>query len=230
MTAVSSLASQQNTASSAAAALTAVSGSASSADTAKETNDRFLKLLVAQMNNQDPLNPLDNAQVTSQMAQISTVTGINTMSDTVTQLLNQFAQMQSLQAAQLTGHNVLVAGNALTLDASGPVMGGVQLAAGADAVTVQVNDANGNVVRTLPIGSLAAGIATFKWDGSTDSGGQAAAGNYTFTITAKSSGQAVDATALVARRVDGVSQNGTTVQLILSGMGPVPYSDIKQIL
>src|SRR5882672_1990290 len=198
--------------------------------TATQLSDRFLKLLVAQMNNQDPLNPLDNAQVTSQMAQISTVTGINTMSATVTQLLNQFAQMQSLQAAQLTGHNVLVAGNALTLDASGPVTGGVQLAAPADAVTVQVNDANGNVVRTLPIGSLGSGIATFKWDGSTDNGGQAAAGAYTFTLTAKSSGQAVDATALVARRVEGVSQSGTTVQLILSGMGPVAYTDIKQIL
>jgi len=134
------------------------------------------------------------------MAQISTVTGINTMSDTVTQLLNQFAQMHRCRRRS-DRTNVLVAGNALTLDASGPGDGGLQLAAGATRSRVQVNDANGNVrahaarsPRSPPHPRPSSGT------GSTDSGGQAAAGNYTFTITAKSSGQAVDATALVARR------------------------------
>jgi flagellar basal-body rod modification protein FlgD len=226
---VSSLITQQSTTNS-AAAVSAASGAAGSAESAQQLSDRFLKLLVAQMNNQDPLNPLDNSQITSQMAQISTVTGINTMSDTVTQLLNQFAQMQSLQAAQLTGHSVLVAGNSLTLDASGAAIGGVQLAAPADAVSVQITDANGTVVRTLPLGQLATGVNTFHWDGKTDSGTQAAAGNYAFTVTATAAGQAVTTTALAAHQVEGVSQDGTTVQLILSGVGATPYSAIKQIL
>src|SRR5215470_2380597 len=102
----------------------ASSPASSVAADATMTSDRFLKLLVAQMNNQDPLNPLDNAQVTSQMAQINTVTGINGLNDTVNQLLGQFTRLESLQAAQLTGRSVLVPGNSLTLPADGKAVGG----------------------------------------------------------------------------------------------------------
>src|SRR5436190_24386636 len=89
---------------------------ASSGATAKSANeagsaDRFLKLLVTQMQNQDPLNPMDNAQVTSQMAQINTVNGIETLNTTVSGLNAQFVQMQALQGAALVGHDVTVKGN-----------------------------------------------------------------------------------------------------------------------
>src|SRR5882672_7009918 len=103
------------------------SGANNGVTTAQDLNDRFLKLLVAQMNNQDPLNPMDNAEVTSQMAQINTVTGINGLNDTVNQLLSQFATLESMQAAQLTGRNVLVAGNTLALGSGGTATGGVSL-------------------------------------------------------------------------------------------------------
>jgi flagellar basal-body rod modification protein FlgD len=204
-------------------------------DSAKELNDRFLKLLVAQMNNQDPLNPLDNAQVTSQMAQINTVTGINGLNDTVSQLLNQFTRLETMQAAQLAGRNVLVAGNTMSLapataDAPASAAAGFSLDLPAEKVKVEILDANGAVVRTLQLGAKGDGIAQFKWDGRTDAGSDAPAGNYTFKVTATVAGKEAAATALAVRRVEGVRQEGNSVQLILAGGVPVAYADIKQIL
>ena len=205
-------------------------GAAGGKNASKELNDRFLKLLVAQMNNQDPLNPLDNAQVTSQMAQINTVTGINNLSETVASLVAQFAQLQSLQAAQLTGRSVMVAGNGLALGADGDALAGFELQAPADSVNVEVRDANGLLVREIALGAAGEGIQRFAWDGTTNSGARAAAGLYTFTVKATASGREVDATALAVRRVEGVRQDAGTVSLVLAGLGPVAFADIKQIL
>lgn len=198
--------------------------------TATELNDRFLKLLVAQMNNQDPLNPLDNAQVTSQMAQINTVSGINNMNDTVKQLLAQFNSLASMQAASLTGRSVLVEGNTLSLGSTGTATAGVQLDLPADTVTVEVKDAAGTVVRKIDLGKTDAGVTKFEWDGKTTGGEAAPAGSYTFSVTAKNGSTSVGATALAARQVTGVNASTGTVQLVLAGGGSVAYTDIKQIL
>jgi len=198
--------------------------------TATQLSDRFLKLLVAQMNNQDPLNPLDNAQVTSQMAQINTVTGINGLNDTVNKLLDQFSRLESMQAAQLTGRSVLVDGSSMTLPATGTAVGGVQLDLPADTVTVEIKDAAGQVVRELQLGKQDSGVTRFEWDGKTATGEAAAAGNYTFSVTAKTGSTAVTVTPLASRRVEGVRTVNGAVQLVLAGGGAVAYSDIKQIL
>ncbi len=200
-------------------------------DSAKELNDRFLKLLVAQMKNQDPLNPLDNAQVTSQMAQINTVTGINGLNDTVKQLLNQFGAMESLQASQLTGRNVLVTGNELKMNAEGTAaIGGMELPATADSVKVEIRDASGNVMRTLTLGKTEGGITRFSWDGKTDAGVQVAAGNYSFTAKAAYGSTSIEGTPLVARTVEAVTRSNGSTQLVLAGGARVAYSDVKQIL
>lgn len=198
--------------------------------TATQLNDRFLKLLVAQMNNQDPLNPLDNAEVTSQMAQINTVTGINGLNDTVVKLLEQFARLESMQAAQLTGRSVLVEGSTLALPATGSAVGGVELDLPAETVTVEIKDAAGQVVRTLQLGEQDSGVTRFEWDGRTAGGEAAPAGTYTFSVTAKNGSTEVTATSLAARRVDGVRQNNGALQLVLAGGGAVDYSDIRQII
>src|SRR3954468_2381511 len=92
------------------------SSNVGSLTSAADQEDRFMKLLVAQMQNQDPLNPMDNAQVTSQMAQINTVSGIQTLNTTVQSLNTQFVQMQALQGAALVGHDVTVKGNGLAIE------------------------------------------------------------------------------------------------------------------
>jgi len=117
---------------------------ASAASDASVTSDRFLKLLVAQMQNQDPLNPMDNAEVTSQMAQINTVTGIDQLNTTVQGLSSQFMQMQAMQGASLVGRDVIVAGNTLSIDETNSVgQGGFQLDNPADAVKVEILSPSG---------------------------------------------------------------------------------------
>ena len=136
----------------------------SATQAAKEAADRFLTLLVAQLQNQDPLNPMDNAQVTTQLAQISTVSGINQLNDTVAALGASMAVSQALQAASLVGHDVVVGGNDLTL-ANGTASGGMDLSGNADQVSVTVTDAAGNVVRTMDVGAQKSGTQFFSWDG-----------------------------------------------------------------
>ncbi|HXF45166.1 MAG TPA: flagellar hook assembly protein FlgD [Burkholderiaceae bacterium] len=222
MSAISTLTSQIDAAASA--------GRDNGVTTAKELNDRFLRLLVAQMNNQDPLNPLDNAQVTSQMAQINTVTGINGLTDTVATLIEQFARLESMQAAQLAGRAVLVEGNSLALPQDGSAIGGLELTQPADRVTVEIRDAAGQLVRELQLGARDAGVSRFEWDGLTTGGAPAAAGNYTFTVTARSGGNEIGATALAARRVEGVRHASGVLQLVLAGGAAVAYGDIRLIL
>lgn len=210
------------------------STAAGTAQAAKDAADRFLTLLVAQLQNQDPLNPLDNAQVTTQLAQISTVSGINQLNSTVAALGASMQATQSLQAASLIGHDVVVGGNDLDLatDKTSGVtdgQGGVSLSSDADAVKVTITDASGNVVRTLDLGAQKAGDQFFHWDGKTDSGSAAKDGHYTFTVTATASGKAVTFDTLMLARVEGVSSSGTGVVLQLPRGSQVAFADVKQI-
>jgi flagellar basal-body rod modification protein FlgD len=186
--------------------------------------DRFLKLLVAQMQNQDPLNPMDNAQVTSQMAQINTVTGIDKLNTTVQGLTSQFMQMQALQGASLVGRDVIVAGNKLSIDEQNAVgQGGFELANAADAVKVEILSASGAVVQTLNLGAEGAGLHSFDWP----SGSATAASGLTFRVTATTGGVSTPVTALMRDRVDAISTSGTSFNLELESSGTVPYTAVK---
>src|SRR3954468_21034870 len=136
---------------------------ASSLTSAADQQDRFMQLLVAQMKNQDPLNPMDNAQMTSQIAQINTVGGIEKLNTTVNSLLDSFSSMQAQSASQLAGRGVLVDGNQLELSGEYAV-GGVQVGAAADSVTVDILDVTGQVARSIALGASPAGARTFVWD------------------------------------------------------------------
>jgi len=205
-------------------ALNSTSSSSSTTQTTNEAGaaDRFLKLLVTQMQNQDPLNPMDNAQITSQMAQISTVDGITALNTTVQGLNTQFVQMQALQGAALVGHDVTVKGNGLAIS-SGTGVGGFELAGAADRVKVEVLDTTGRVVDTLQLGAATTGTHSFSWDAGTVADDSA----YTFRVTANSGTATVSTTALMLDRVGAVSMNGSTMNLELVRSGTVPYSDVK---
>jgi len=201
---------------------TAATTATAAADSATTTSDRFLKLLVAQMQNQDPLNPMDNAQITSQMAQISTVNGIDTLNTTVKGLNTQFVQMQALQGAALVGHDVTIQGNGLAIE-DGVGVGGFDLAGAADKVKVEVLDASGRVVDTLDLGAASSGTQSFAWPASGIADGSA----YTFRVTATAGSTAVSSTALMRDRVAAVSTSGSSLTLELVRSGSVPYSDVK---
>jgi flagellar basal-body rod modification protein FlgD len=200
----------------------------SSASSAAEIGDRFLKLLVTQLKNQDPMNPMDNAQLTSQLAQLSTVEGINKMNDTISGLTSQFRATQALQGASLIGRQVLAEGAKLDLGGSGAA-GGVSLASAADKVTIKVLDGAGRVVRSLDLGSQAAGLARFAWDGLDASGNGLAQGAYSFEVTATAAGKTVEATAYSLAQVLSVSLADSGLDVELSNLGSLSLGKIKQI-
>ena len=211
------------------ATTTAAASSAANANSPENMEDRFLKLLVAQIKHQDPLSPLDNSQVTSQMAQISTVSGIDKLNATIQSLMNGFTDTQALQATSLMGRDVLIAGNALTLEA-GNANGGFELAEAADNVKLEIRDAAGHLVHSADLGAQKAGVHSFQWDGVNDAGGAMAAGAYTFSVVAMRGGQAVSVDPLAGARVLAVSRGADGTQLELAGVGARSYTSVKQIL
>jgi len=190
--------------------------------------DRFLKLLVTQMKNQDPLNPMDNAQVTTQLAQISTVSGVEKLNQTMTSMSSALLAAQSVQATGLIGHSVLASGNGVLLQ-NGAAVGGVQLSQPADQVTITIRDSSGAARKTIVMGPQDAGLRTFAWDGSTDAGGRATDGAYTFEVNAVQGGKQVNADALGVGQVQSVSLGANELQLNTIGLGAIAFSQVKQI-
>jgi len=207
---------------------TSKAAATTSTDTASATQDRFMKLLITQMKNQDPLNPLDNAQVTTQLAQISTVSGINQLNDTVAALGASMGISQYLQAANLVGHDVVLGGNDIGL-VEGKGQGGMQLSGDADHVSVAISDEAGNVVRTLDLGAQKGGTRFFDWDGKTDSGGAAPAGQYTFAVTATAAGKAVTFDTLMHATVEGIVSTSNGALLQLNNGNQIAFDAVKQI-
>lgn len=204
--------------------------SAPAAKTDTDSADRFLKLLVTQLTNQDPLNPMDNAQVTSQMAQINTVQGIEKLNATLSTMAMDAASSQTLQAATMVGRMVLAEGNTLSMTSGQAAQGGYQLDAGADALTVRVKSASGEIVYSGNLGPQAAGMHLFNWDGMATNGAQAAPGTYSFEVIASAGGKSVAAQSLMLGRVDGVTPSADGVKLTLGGYGDVGISSVKHIL
>ena len=212
------------------AILDALSGAQSKKDgTALSSQDRFLTLLTTQLKNQDPLNPMDNAQMTSQLAQISTVDGIEKLNATLQALVKSSTDSEALQAAALVGHGVMVPGNGLILQ-EGVAMGGVELTDAADRVRVTIKDGDGLAVRTLDMGELDAGSHVFQWDGKADGGTPAADGVYTVSVEAVRGDTALTASALQMGVVSGVARTAQGAQLNVGTLGAFKLSDIRQII
>lgn len=194
-----------------------------------ETEDRFLKLLVAQMNNQDPLNPLDNAQVTSQMAQINTVRGIQDLNGKLQAMLDKGNGGGLAEASAMLGRRVLVEGNRIELPDEGAGRGGFELAGQATGVKIEILDRTGAVVDTRLRSNLPAGVHTFEWDGRAG-GTTLSPGDYTMRVTATAGDRTVEATALSAQKVQAVIP-GSDGALLQTGAGaPRPMSDVRAVL
>lgn len=209
---------------------TAASGNATTAaaSTTKTTDensaDRFLKLLVAQMQHQDPLNPLDNAEVTTQMAQISTVSGIEKMNKSIQTMSTSFAAMQTMQSVALVGRGAVVESDAVHLDANGQLKAGFEIEAPADKVRIDVLSAAGAVVDTIELGATDAGQHRFDWTPKNNTAAMSAA---SFRVTATSAGQALSGSTLVYDKVTAVRTGDAQLTLELEASGPVPYAKVK---
>ncbi len=209
---------------------TAVSGTSAATTANKSTSnadaqDRFLKLLVTQMQNQDPLNPMDNAQVTSQMAQINTVTGIEKLNTTMSGMSTSMASMQMLQGSSLVGHGVLFEGNQLFVNSEGKASAGYDLAAAATSVRVDVLNSSGTVIDSFTQTGKAAGRQGFDWTPPT---GVSTAG-LKFQVTATSNNKPVTATPMMGAAVTAVNTNNGTLNLELANGMTIPYTQVKAV-
>lgn len=190
-----------------------------------ESQDRFLKLLVAQLNNQDPMNPMDNAQMTTQMAQINTVSGIQEMNKTLKGMAEQFTASQSMQGVSLAGHDVLVAGNSLTVT-DGKAQGSFDLSSSATSVKVDVLGKTGEVLATVPLGAMSAGRQSFTWEAGTVDPAKVAG----YKVNASMGDKSVPVTAYAQVKVQSVSFVDGAMRLNTSDGKSVGYADVKAFM
>lgn len=196
--------------------------------TAQEAQDRFMTLLVTQMKNQDPLNPMDNAQVTSQLAQLSTVTGIDKLNNTMEALIGSVQSSQSMQASAMIGRVVLTEGDSIDLY-EGDGLFAIDLPASADNVKVTIKDANGIVVREMNLGKQPFGLLELSWGGETNSGEIAADSRYFYEVSATSASGTVNAVPMAYSMVNSFSNAADGIQLNLSNLQAVSLGEIRQV-
>lgn len=210
-----------STATSAANTATAKSSSLGHAD--------FLKLMTAQMKNQDPFDPVDNTQMVAQMAQFSSLAGITEMGSTLKAIADKLGATSTQDAVSYIGRTVLTEGDTAYGRAAGGIAGAIELSADASNVTVSIADASGQTLHTADLGALKAGIVSYDWDGKTAAGADAGSGPFTVTISANDGGKSVPATGLVWAPVTSVSTTSGSTVLTLPGIGDIPAGDIRQI-
>jgi len=185
------------------------------------SQDRFLKLLVAQLNNQDPLNPMDNAQMTTQMAQINTVSGIQELNATLKGMAAQFSSTSALQATSLIGREALLPGETLAFK-NGQGKAAFSLEAKATDVKVDIMGTNGEVIKTIEMGALGGGLHGFNWDAE----GVDPATVKGFKVRAFSGNERVDTVALQRLSVDSVSFASGSIQMLLQDGSTRAYNDV----
>ncbi|MDE2450205.1 MAG: hypothetical protein KGO22_14615 [Gammaproteobacteria bacterium] len=190
----------------------------------------FLQLITAQLQDQDPTQPADPNQMLNELASLSEVSGMNNMDSSIGSLSSSMQSAQLLNGTTLIGHGVLASGTTAALTAGGKVTGAVQAPAGATAVTVQVTDATGQLVRTIQVAPQSSGLSGFTWDGTTNSGAAAPAGTYTFSASAVSGGTQASVSTYLQSTVNSVTIDPSTQTLSLNtNSGTLSLSDVVQV-
>ena len=209
--------------------------SASSAATGNQSlgKDAFLQLLVTQLKNQNPLSPQDNGAFVAQLAQFSSLEGINTLNDSVNAISSNFSSSQALQASSLVGRSIITQTDKALVDTSKSMTGSVAVTSAVGNVSIKITDKDGNVVRTIDMGAQSAGTSDFIWDGKNEKGEVAPAGTYTFAATTKNDkGDAVALSTSLPATVTSVTLSKTGGEMLLNlagGMGSVKLSQIQTI-
>ncbi len=192
--------------------------------------NEFLKMMLAQLKNQDPLKPLDPAQFLGQLAQFSTVTGIQGMQNSLSSLNQTLGSSSLTEGASLIGRDVLTAASTARLGASGSVSGAVVAPAGATSVQVNVRDVSGALVRRFEV-PVTDGMVDFGWDGINDAGSRAAAGIYGFEALGRVGNSTESVEVMLQQRVNSVTFDGTAGGLTLNTSGgAVSLSNVRRVM
>jgi flagellar basal-body rod modification protein FlgD len=205
-------------------------GSPAGGTSAADQTQNFLKLLIAQIQNQDPMAPMDASTMTAQMSQLNMVTSMSNMNTSMTAMLNQMQSVNFMNQASLIGHSPAVAGNSINFDGTNQVILGANAANPLSSAVATITDASGNVINSTSLGTLDVGMKNFAWDGRDSSGNTVAAGIYNISIKGtNTTGVAESPTAYVASPVVAVSKgtDGYSLLTLIDGR-QVNASKIQQ--
>lgn len=192
--------------------------------------DQFMNLMLAQLNNQDPLNPTDNTQFLAQLAQFSSLEQMQNLNTSVNNFATQFRSQQALQASAMVGRSVVAQSSTATLGASGKISGYADLSNATDDLKVQILDSSGSLVKTMDLGQQSAGQVAFNWDGTDQSGNTMPPGTYAMNAIASTGSGSEQVSTLISANVNSVSIGSDgSVTLNLADMGSVPMSSVTQI-
>ncbi|TAL58761.1 MAG: flagellar hook assembly protein FlgD [Legionella sp.] len=191
----------------------------------------FLKLMVAQVKNQDPMQPQPNGEFLSQLAQFSTNDGIGRMQNSLQQLASSLQSNQALQASALVGRKVLVNNNGVSLGTEGEVKAAIDMPPGLNNLRAMVYTASGELVKTMRLGQPEPGFFQFKWDGTNENNQRLAAGNYRIEVHGTYEGEEKSLKTMTSANVDSVSlgQNGEGLKLNVAGVGSISLDQVRQI-
>jgi len=220
-----------------------VNGSNASAATAKAASaaisggkdelgqNEFMKLMLAQLKNQDPMHAMDPSQFLGQLAQFSTVTGIQGLQNSFSTFSDSMRSTQVLQGATMVGRDVLVAGDEAPLGAEGNLIGAIDVPDEATSVKVNVRDSAGQLVRTLALPADSSGVTPFSWDGVAEDGTRAPAGTYKLEAIASAGGKSASLETLLAGHVSSVTIDASNgLSLNTSNLGTFSLSQVRRVM
>lgn len=192
--------------------------------------DAFMRLMIAQMQNQDPLSPMENGQFIAQLAQFQSVSGITSLSNTFSEFASSMQSSQALQASALIGRQVLVDSNTAALADTGSINVAAILPASTTNMNVYVYDSSGQLVRTINMGEQSSGEVEFSWDGLDESGNRLPAGQYDFKVEAMAEGENYELATAIYSTVESVVLGSNGITLNVNGQGEVPMSIVSKIM
>ncbi len=193
--------------------------------------DQFITLMLAQIKNQDPLKPLEPAEFLGQLAQFSTVTGIQEMGSSVSDLVGSMRSSQALSGANLVGRDVLAPGDTAVFDGTTPVRAAVEAPSGAERVEFVVRDASGAVVRRAQVPPSVSGVTEMAWDGRADNGTVMPVGAYRIEALSRFGARGESAQVLLLSRVDSVTLDAAGRGIVLNTRnGSLPLGAVRRVM
>ncbi len=191
----------------------------------------FLDLMVTELTHQDPMEPMDNKDLATQISQFATVSGIEELNSSFSGLSESLVSNQALQAANLVGRSVLVPSNVGIFTTGSTMDGVIDLGSSASDVSIRITDENGSLVKEINLGTQAAGRLNFSWDGSLDAGGYAESGYYYVTAQAVVGDETISPQPMLEDKVNSVNVGaaGQGMLLNLNGLGTISFNDVAEI-
>ncbi|MBP8773247.1 MAG: flagellar hook assembly protein FlgD [Aeromonadaceae bacterium] len=216
--------------------LTATSSTTSTKTSSTEKNsaltqEDFLSLLTTQLAYQDPTKPVDNAEMVSQMAQISTVDGITSLNSAVSDLSTVVTSSQALMASSLVGQKVLLPSSTGYMESGGGISGVIATGEGASDLTISIKNSSGAVVYQTTVSGDQSGNVAFNWDGKDSNGNALAEGKYTVSATGLVDGKSQSLSGLVYGKVNSVTlgSSSTSTALNINGLGSIELGNILEV-